>query len=1142
MTDTTSAHDMTKPPDDADRQRIRSDLDHTLFVEAGAGAGKTSSLVDRVVNLVESGVPIIEIAAITFTEKAAAELRARLRSELATRRTESARHALNDLDHAPIGTLHAFARRILNDFPIEAGLPPGFGVLDELDSNLRFDDEWSDLLDGLLSDPDPATALEGGRNLVELCNFENFGVDKDLKKVAVDFRYNWDLIQPLVDLSDPGPFVLRCDHVIDVARSIAGTTTPPADKQAELVARIGAVAEELAAAEQASVRLELLLDLKQVIGKPMRKGSKAGWRSLGEDALNELREREQSLVDAIEAVIQQVRAYRKRLAGAIAGRFVLDAVHSRIDAGVLDFHDLLVHARRLLADDDNVEIRRSLHGRYQRVLLDEFQDTDPIQLEIAVRLTAPPDDPHQYGDWRELEPLPGRLFIVGDPKQSIYRFRRADIRQYLRAAEQVGADTARLTANFRSTSAVIGFTNEVFGQVIEYEPDAQPAFQALDACRSPRLLGHGSVTVLGAEHHADLVGRSWTGDLGAADELRRREAVDVVKAITTALREGWAVVDDDSHELRPCRPGDICILLPTRLSLPALEAELRSIEVPYRAENASVVYATAEIRDLLMALRAADDPTDELALVAALRSPLYGCSDVELYDWKRRGGTWSLLRPPPDDLSDHPVADAIGHLRSIHHRIPYVGAADLLSAIVDERRMLDAALGGADARDVWRRLRFVIDQARAWADAGGRGIRRYLAWAHLQASEAKVAETILPERDHDAVRIMTVHASKGLEFPITIVSGMTTQPSRRRGVQVVWDDDTWHLTSVGDDGSFEDVAPIDELMSDAERRRMLYVACTRAVDHLVLSLHRRNPDDDVPKSGTAGYTSAELLFHSGAAAPESGVVIAEFDPSTPVGLPRRPLSDPGRLDDIETWRAELSAAMSAAGHRSAIAATRLADEVRFLRDRDMADDPGLDKQPVNIDLPPWQRGRYGTSIGRAVHGTLQFCDLATGADIDDLARSQCAAESILGLDRTVAALARSAIRAPIVRAVVDGAEHWRELFIAAPVGQRVLEGYIDLLIRTSDGLVIVDYKTDQWSGPVQTAERIGRYRTQLAAYGAALEATLDEPVVGGILVRCRADDEPEQIEIPDWPAALDEVRSIVGDEAETPAQSGVDEI
>jgi len=1122
------------PPDEHDRTRIRTDLDHTLFVEAGAGAGKTSSLVDRVVNLVESGVDITAIAAITFTEKAAAELRVRLREAFSARADEATRRALADLDHAPIGTLHAFARRILNDFPIDAGLPPGFGVLDELDSNLRFDDEWSDLLDHLLGDPDPASPLDGGRQLVELCNFENFGVDKYLRKVALDFRYNWDLIEPLVDCSDPGPFVLHADDVIASARSLATYGTPPGDTQHQLVTDVGRVADQLAGAPHLSAQLDLLVELAKVIGKPMRKGSKANWKALGEDRLHELREREQLLVDDIEEVLQRVRAHRKRLAGAIAGRFVLEAVRGRVEAGVLDFHDLLVHARRLLAGDDRVEIRRALHERYLRVLLDEFQDTDPIQLEIAVRLTSPPDDPHQRDDWRRLSPLPGRLFIVGDPKQSIYRFRRADIRQYLRAAEQIGADTARLSANFRSTRAVIDFTNDVFDRVIRFEPDTQPGFQALDSCRDAALLDHGSVRVLGAGHHADLVDRrAWDGELGPADELRRREAVDVVAAITSALRNEWTVVDDETHELRTCRPGDICVLLPTRLSLPALESELRSMRVPYRAENASVVYATAEVRDVLMAVRAADDPTNELALVAALRSPLYGCSDVELYDWRRRGGTWSLLRSTPDDLADHPVADALTHLRSVHDRIPYVGAADLLSAVIDERRVLDAALGGADARDVWRRLRFVVDQARAWADAGGRGIRRYLAWAHLQASEAQVAETLLPEHDHDAVRIMTVHAAKGLEFPITIVSGMTTQPSRRRGVQVVWGDDTWHLTSIGDDGSFEDIAPIDELMSDAERRRLLYVACTRAVDHLVVSLHRRTPDDHAPKSGEAGFTSAELLAHHGAAVSSSGELDADAgsEPFVPHDEARGSI---GADDDIDTWRAELHTALDHAGRRSAIAATRLADEVRMLRDREKTDDPGLDKQPVNIDLPPWQRGRYGTSIGRAVHGTLQFCDLATGDDIDDLARSQCAAESILGLDRTVAALARSAIQAPIVRSVVDGAEHWRELFIAAPVGGHVLEGYIDLLVRTEAGLVIVDYKTDQWSGPVQTAERVGRYRTQLAAYGAALEATLDEPVVGGVLVRCRVDDRPEQIDIPDWATALDEVRRLVGTDPPSP--------
>jgi ATP-dependent helicase/nuclease subunit A len=158
---------------------------------------------------------------------------------------------------------------------------------------------------------------------------------------------------------------------------------------------------------------------------------------------------------------------------------------------------------------------------------------------------------------------------------------------------------------------------------------------------------------------------------------------------------------------------------------------------------------------------------------------------------------------------------------------------------------------------------------------------------------------------------------------------------------------------------------------------------------------------------------------------------------------------------------------------------------------------------------------------------LQFCDLATGADIDNLARAQCAAEGVIGLESHVAALARSALAAPIVHAVVAGAEHWRELFVAAPIGDRVLEGYVDLLVRTPDGLVIVDYKTDQWSGPVQSAERVGRYRLQLAAYGAALGAALDEPIVGGVLVRCASKGDAEQIVIDAWADALEEVRLAV---------------
>ncbi len=472
---------------------------------------------------------------------------------------------------------------------------------------------------------------------------------------------------------------------------------------------------------------------------------------------------------------------------------MLDGAHERAIAGRLEFHDLLVLARRLVAQRG--DIRRLLHARYQRIMLDEFQDTDPIQLEIAVRLASRPDDPAHDTDWRQLVPEPGRLFIVGDPKQSIYRFRRADIAQYLRAAEQVGADQVVLTANFRSTTAVIDFVNDVFGRLITHRTGRAAGVR----CRSTPA---GGPTCSTTARSTCSVPRSPTeaSDVDAVDTPRwatptwgpptrcgsSRRATSSPRSPPRSPTGGPSTTNSSMRSGRACPATSACCCppgSPCRRSKPSSATPA----LPYRAENSSVVYASSEIRSLLLALRAADDPTDTLALVASLRSPLYGCSDVELWEWVAGGGTWGLWTEPPEPSPTHPVADAIAHVRSIAERTGLVSPADLVAAVADERRVFDLALDGSDARDVWRRLRYVIEQARAWADAGGHGLRRYLHWAALQASESRVADTILPEHDHDAVRVMTVHAAKGLEFPITIVAGLTTkpkpEPDRRRRVE-----------------------------------------------------------------------------------------------------------------------------------------------------------------------------------------------------------------------------------------------------------------------------------------------------------------------------------------------------------------------
>ena len=325
---------MTPAPDQEDRDRIRHDIATNLFVEAGAGAGKTTSLVSRIVELVRFGVGIGSIAAITFTEKAAADLRHRLRQEL---RHESERTAgslqqalfegaLDDLDHAPIGTLHAFARRLLTEFPVAAGLPPGFTVLDELESNLAFEERWEDLLERLLDDPHPAGgSVEGGVDLVEICEFDKFGLASTFRRVATGFHENWDLVDARVDCSEPPSFTVDVARLIALVEAACEIETPPADTQSKRLAELARHARRLRSATTLD-RLAAANELETGFAKADKFGSKANWKAFGGDAmLAELRSRELAVADEARRVVTAARQHRVRLVGAILGRWVLES-------------------------------------------------------------------------------------------------------------------------------------------------------------------------------------------------------------------------------------------------------------------------------------------------------------------------------------------------------------------------------------------------------------------------------------------------------------------------------------------------------------------------------------------------------------------------------------------------------------------------------------------------------------------------------------------------------------------------------------------------------------------------------------------------------------------------------------------------
>lgn len=1084
------------------REAIGADLDSTLFVEAGAGSGKTTALVERVAALVlDAGVPVREIAAITFTEKAAAELRVRLRQRFAAEivpatdpdRREAARVALDDLDGAAISTLHAFAQRILGEHPIEAGLPPGVEVLDEISSAVAFDERWADTVDTILDDPELERTILLG---------DAVGITPTrLRDVALAFHDNWDLVDARLDREVSSGRPVDIASLVDQLAAVVAERDHCLDDDDTMLAKLDDYAAIVDAARAATDEAEQLGLVCEPTYKVSRAGRAANWPDI-----NDLRERVAAVGEACAAArAQVVENCLERFTVAI-GEAILAGAAERRTTGRLEFHDLLVLARSMLRNPEHgVEVRSALRRRYRRLLLDEFQDTDPIQIDMAVLIAS--DDPDAADKrWPDIEVEPGRLFFVGDPKQSIYRFRRADISLFLEARGVFTTTPRRLTRNFRSTKPVIDWVNQVFGQLINHEEGSQPDYSALDAVRD-EVPGPG-VVLLGGDAHPQGT---------KAAELRAHEARDVVAAIRTAIDEPWRVRDGDDGD-RPAQLGDITVLLPSRTSLSTLELALDAAAIPHRAESSSLVYSTAEVRDLLAVLRAIDDVTDELAVVTALRSPAFGCGDDDLHRYHvEHGGRWNHQDDPPESLAaSDPVVEGLRWLGDAHRERFWATPSEMVGRVVAERRLLEMGFTTGRSRDLWRRLRFVIDQARAYHDAEGGTLRDFLDWCDRQSSGgARVVETVLPETDDDSVRIMTIHAAKGLEFPITIVSGMTTQASpTTRGTQVVFPPAGGigiRLDVATATPAYEEFRPIDEQMGYHERLRLLYVATTRACDHLVVSVHRAERKSTPDPSR---LTSAELLLDAAGATPK----FLDAHPAVEV-LPAA-ADSPGLPIEREAWLAERSAALSGSAHRRVVAASALVELAAPDRD------PGLEKEPRDLDLPPWNRGRYGTAIGRAVHGVLQVIDLDTGEGLETAAAAQAAAEGIVNYQETIVGLVEAALASPSVREAVSS-PRWREMYVTVPLGSRTLEGYIDLLYRTPDGLVVVDYKTDAWRDEAELDHKVARYRIQAAAYGVAVEAATGEKVDRCVLVFC-TENGPVERTIADLDSARAEVRELVG--------------
>jgi ATP-dependent exoDNAse (exonuclease V) beta subunit len=1121
--DTAGTADAAATGDDvAAREAIAARLDETLFVEAGAGTGKTTALVGRVLALVERGAEMRGVAAITFTEAAAAELRDRIRRALeqAARDGRVPGEAVAQVDEAAISTLHAFAQRILAEHPLEAGLPPTFEVLDEIQASIEFDERWRDFLDRLLDSPSAEPALLRGFAM---------GLRLDaVRDVALALADHHDRVDGLALRPPPlGP--VDPTALVEAMRSAAAFgahCTGPDDRLAAHLDRLADLADRL---DHATGEIELLHLVSTLPRLSFAQGQADNW---GCD-IEEVRAACQAADDAKTALLAGTKeaVLAHLLAEVVA--FTTAGAAERARSGRLAFHDLLVRARDLLRR--HPEARAGLKDRFSHLLIDEFQDTDPLQIELAVLLASG----DAAAEWHELTPAPGRLFFVGDATQSIYRFRRADIGLFLRVRETLVDEPLQLTRNFRSVTGVLAWVNHVFTRLIgQGEAGAQAAFQPLVPARAALPGADGPpVVVLGGEQ------------AGSISQVREQEAADIAATVERIVNEAWPVSAPESPTgARPADLADIAILLPTRTSLPQLEAALDDADVPYRVESASLVWSTQEVRDLLAVLQAVDDPTDEVAIVAALRSPALACGDDDLFAYRQAGGRWSLAAPPPESLApEHPVVRGLATLADLHGRRWWLSPSALVERVIRELRLNELAFAHRRPRDHWRRLRWVLDQARAFEEAGGTTLRAFLVWAERQAADdARAREAVLPEADDAAVRILTVHGAKGLEFPVVVLAGLNRVANNGGGGgRVLWSDEGMPEAKAGtfQTAGFAARSEHERAMDRHEQLRLLYVAATRARDHLVVSLHRkpgeRSQAAEVAKVIEDGPELWRTLEPPFALTLQSAVVPPRPDPD---GAGRRREWDAARAARIAAGRrAPVRAATDIAAHAvvSVPSAAEPAEAGRPDAERPDAQRPdaqppaGGPAPPVllpagrepDADAPPWRRGRAGTSIGRAVHAVLQSVDLATGDGAAAIARAQAAAEGVEGQAGEVERLAQAALASPAVRAATQ-ARHWREVYVAAPVGEVVVEGFVDLLYETPEGLVVVDYKTDAVRSDADIDAAVARYRLQAAAYALALERSLDRSVAGCTFVFLSG-GRARQRDVADLAQAMAEVEGVI---------------
>ncbi len=1099
--------ELPPPVDQQERTRLVEDRASSFAVGAGAGSGKTRVLVDRVTGLVDSGVPLERIVAITFTDKAAAELRERVRGELSQppvpHSNEVARFrgaALAVVDISPLTTIHGFCRSLLSARPIEAGIVPGFVVLDQLASDLLLDSIVTEEIERLRSSPD--SAMEGpllaGAGLSRL---------RDLVKAVLRF--------PDLETELPGDGDENIDEVVEDLLATAREVVKFSAVVTEGDSLLTQARDALSRGEYLRSPSADIHDRAATLGRLKiykRAGAKGKW-----DADEETRAAFTALKPAWKALSQRrddaIAGYRSAmLRVVVVAAEDTGAIYRRRkeEMGALDFDDLLLATGRLLETDQ--QVTEDIKGQFDHVLIDEFQDTDPIQAGIVMRLTEAPGVRAESVE--DAIPQAGRLFLVGDANQSIYRFRRADLEVFRRAREQLlrSGIEARLTVNFRSTPGLVAVANKLFGELLPADD-----YQELTAYRGSENT-KASVSLLDIDPvlgKMDYDGEERSPGTGA---IRVAEARALAGWIEQQRSEAFPIIDRDSGEVRPFDYGDIAILVRTYTGVRVFERELERYGIPFRLAKGREFFHRLEIIQTIPVLRALADPSNGVAIIAALRSPFFGVSDESLVRLAASCSSFSYLEELPgegagflDPDKDAPLLVARRILADLHREAFFMAPSAVLRSLYDRTRSIPLHALKPDGERRMANLLKLLDLAAAYEDAASTlagsgsaeagtlpGLVRYI---EEQRQAAVEEESGLMGEGASAVTLMTIHSAKGLEFPVVALLDRSYTPSfkdtaipdRERGSVAV---KGAGLEPVG----WPERKEAEELEQEREAGRMLYVAFTRAREHVVVC--SRSSEEQSEKGFLAPLENGLRRLAAGDVPGMEDLVVWD-SPQEPerveVDHHRLPydLTPPSddEIEDADRRRAAFRQEWRQVVERARASRAARASGLGVLHGMVDSDRESDDKIPLT------KSGWYARLRGTRVHEAMELivssgmepetvCAIVVQPSDPEEFGQECRNLAANGMTMLETALSEgwtpTATEWPMAIADIPG-----EIAEYAGSDISVLTGTADLILENETGeLLVVDYKT----GIISNGDLKYRYEGQLAAYRLMLAAVSGRPV------------------------------------------------